>query len=420
MMGTNEFDDIWEVGDEEPVEENRYLSDPHQGLALVARLMEFKKQGDMSRIKKLDYMLDTRVIRIFSQVGLPGEVELYNQLQRISGRLFERKRMWMLNHKTVIGIGGKFSAGKSCFINSILQRTILPENQTPTTSIPTYIVAGQSDGIRAYTYSDNDVPLSEEEAQALTHAFYEKYRIGFTQFVSNLVINVEQFQYPHIAILDTPGYSKEDSGIKQSISDSAKAYAQLKSADFMIWLVDIENGTISGSDLDFLRSIAPENPVLVVFNKCDKKTAEDVGRVVEQTRAVLKTSGIPLYDVISYSSIDPQKYDPDKRIDSFFELAEHYNEQKESLERKISGIADSLSQELQRMEQQTKSRCSQIGAAIYRSNDPMDIKALTVVYSGLIKKIRDIKECSREFEEVYGEIGRLLAEIREEGKRYAG
>ena len=143
-------------------------------------------------------------------------------------------------------------------------------------------------------------------------------------------------------------------------------------------------------------------------------------RQVEQTRAVLKTSGIPLYDVISYSSIVPQEYDPDRRIGSFFELAENYDEQKENLERKISGIADSLSQELQRMEQQTKSRCSQIGAAIYRSNDPMDIKALTVVYSGLIKKIRDIKECGREFEEVYGEIGRLLGEIGEEGERYAG
>ena len=51
----------------------------------------------------------------------------------------------------------------------------------------------------------------------------------------------------NIALLDTPGYTKYDdeSDSKLVISDRQKAYEQLKASDYLIWLVDIENGGLT-------------------------------------------------------------------------------------------------------------------------------------------------------------------------------
>jgi hypothetical protein len=59
-----------------------------------------------------------------------------------------------------------------------------------------------------------------EAAQALTHAFFKEYQLGFSRFINNLVINVPNFSYENVAVLDTPGYSKADSGVKRNASDA--------------------------------------------------------------------------------------------------------------------------------------------------------------------------------------------------------
>ena len=93
----------------------------------------------------------------------------------------------LLNKKR---IGGKFSAGKSKFINSILntEERILPEDQNPTTSIPTYLMYGENEQILAYTSENLNVSLDKEALQALTHKFFEKYKIGFSSFINSLII----------------------------------------------------------------------------------------------------------------------------------------------------------------------------------------------------------------------------------------
>lgn len=113
--------------------------------------------------------------------------------------------------------------GKSKFINALLNNDILPEDQTPTTSIATYIVRGLNEDVRAYTYNDQDIPLDMQNfAQALTHAFYKKYGLGF---LSSSIIWLAMLQaslIQKVALLDTPGYSKSDSGMKRSVSDAER------------------------------------------------------------------------------------------------------------------------------------------------------------------------------------------------------
>jgi predicted GTPase len=45
----------------------------------------------------------------------------------------------------------------------------------------------------------------------------------------------------------------------------------LSDANFLIWLIDAENGEITKSDLDFIRSLKINTEILFVVNKADKK-----------------------------------------------------------------------------------------------------------------------------------------------------
>lgn len=51
--------------------------------------------------------------------------------------------------KVIVGVGGAFSAGKSSFLNSVLGRKILSVEIDPTTSIPTYLMYGDCQRIKA-------------------------------------------------------------------------------------------------------------------------------------------------------------------------------------------------------------------------------------------------------------------------------
>ncbi len=74
-----------------------------------------------------------------------------------------------------------FSAGKSKFINSIMRYNILPENQLPTTSIPTYITRG-NEKLSAYTFNNIEVQLDYEAINAISHIFYEEYSIFYEEY----------------------------------------------------------------------------------------------------------------------------------------------------------------------------------------------------------------------------------------------
>ena len=190
-----------------------------------------------------------------------------SRLKKLSDKLLAAKQIQALNNKTVVGLGGRFSSGKSSFINSCLKENaetvLLPENQNPTTSIPTYVVSGPRNGIQAYLQDGWIVPLQPSAMQAMTHDFYETYQIGFARFVRSLIVYTNAYPEEisqHVALLDTPGYNKADAETRDSISDARITAKQLKSVDYLIWLVHIDNGTVSAADLEFLRQLHPEHP----------------------------------------------------------------------------------------------------------------------------------------------------------------
>lgn len=118
-------------------EENKYLDDHEQGIALIKNML--KRQKKNYSLDYFDNIVNDLIFPILAELELYNELEIYQALTKISNQIREQKKIQILEGKKVLGVGGRFSAGKSKFINAITNSK-LPEGQRPTTSIATYIV----------------------------------------------------------------------------------------------------------------------------------------------------------------------------------------------------------------------------------------------------------------------------------------
>ncbi|MDY4544781.1 MAG: dynamin family protein [Bacilli bacterium] len=407
-MGLFDVDDYIE-------ERNSYLEDYSKGLELISKVLGRNKINKVEKINidKINTVLDRDLLRAFKNVQLTNEMEIYTKLTDLSDKISEQNKVKLLNDRTIIGIGGKFSSGKSKFINSLLDDDILPEKQNPTTSIPTYIISNENDTIKALTFNNMEIELDLEAMQALTHEFYEKYNIGFSSFIKNLIIQSKNMMYKNIAFLDTPGYTKYDLDSKKSISDEEKARLHLKASDYVIWLVDAENGEISQKDIEFLKSIAIETKVLVVFNKADKKTENDIYSIVKNSENTLNVHGIKYFGVTAYSALDGEEYLGNKKIEEFLNEAQNYKNSKENIEKQINDILSLLEKQINDIENKSIERRNKLGNIIFKSDEFIEIKTLTKMYSDSMDYLRDINKCKRNFKQIKSTIKSLLDEYFE-------
>ena len=57
---------------------------------------------------------------------------------------------------------------------------------------------------------------------------------------------------------------------------------QLSTADFVIWVMDVESGTLKESDIEFLQKLNLNKPILMVLSKAEKLNPEEVENVRQE------------------------------------------------------------------------------------------------------------------------------------------
>ena len=393
------FDDD-EIFDESMIEEeeNPYLTSSNKAMRLISQLLPKRHKTDAAEraARYLDDMLDRQIMSTLSELNLSNALDLSQQFMKLSDQIMEYQKIKLLAGKTIIGIGGQFSAGKSCFINSLLQtgdnEIQLPEDQTPTTSIPTYIVNGQSQEIFAYI-KNNRIKLDVNAMQAMTHRFYDEYQIGFSRFVSNLVIHTPTF--PKLlsnkaVILDTPGYSKADNATKESLSDEHIASKHLKAADFLIWLIDIDNGIIKDNDINFILGLEFKTPILIVFNKADKKLPSDCQRIVDDTAEYLQQSGLNIFGVTAYSSRNGEESFNAHYIEDFMKTVVNYSNQKQDVKKTLNQLINSIEKQFNDSINESRKQKFNLSDSIYKAEDILSIKSLVLLHNQKIKRINKL------------------------------
>lgn len=251
---------------------------------IQTELINIAKQGCPNSFSDILYRMNIELIQLRQFCEFPG-----------------------LAQKIVVGVGGKFSAGKSSFINTLIGKKQLITEIDPTTSIPTYLLRdeeslqGQANSIIALNIFDKKVSLSCDEFQSLTHDEKNKYGSQIGSLLISAFINDAEFPWQNLAILDTPGYTKPEKDSYSERTDESIARSQLNTAQFVIWLVSAEDGTIKEDDLQFLTTLNKDIPKLVLVNKADKKTPEDIEQIVSLIKKTLADRNIVALDVIPVS-----------------------------------------------------------------------------------------------------------------------
>lgn len=213
--------------------------------------------------------------------------------------------------KKVVAVGGRFSSGKSSFINRLLGgEKQLSADINPTTSVPTYLVKGSTNTIYAQNFLERVVMLTEEEFESLVHDQDNEFGSSISRLFTSVYIEKESFRWNSIAILDTPGYSKPDNE-DETVTDKNIAKQQLNSADYILWLISSEDGTITEDDLLFLTELWPHIPKLILLNKADKKSPEDIVDIIALVKETLQKRNIQFVDVLPVSSRRKSDYSPE-------------------------------------------------------------------------------------------------------------
>ena len=281
---------------------NPYLNNPLAGLQLCARLISKNNHREpwQDHLDRINHDL-LKLVEDNAQVAGAG---FYNRMQQLEDRLTEIASFPLLERCYTVAVGGAFSAGKSRFLNSVLGcPSLLPTDTTPTTSIPTFISQGSDDRITALNRYGKKTDIDEDAIAAICHAFNDRFGVTFSHLLQLISIERQSLNYASLAFLDTPGYSKADNiSHRSDNTDENIARQQLRTADYLIWLVDIQNGTIPKQDLEFIASLESHQPVLFIFSKVDKKPAAQVREVIASARKDLELAGLAYYDVIGYSA----------------------------------------------------------------------------------------------------------------------
>ena len=212
------------------------------------------------------------------------------------------KRKSWLDKKTTIAFVGEFSAGKTSIVNRILSQDNpnipkLPVSTKATTAIPTYIAGGNAvsysfisgDGQRKVIWEDTFKKVSKEILDQVK---------GVSSLIKYFVMTYQNKNLNGISILDTPGFSSNDS------EDRERTIDVINECDALFWVFDVNAGTINRSSISVIKEKL-NKPLYIVINKVDTKPESEIRKVEQLIKTTLAESGLQVEQFIRFSSKSP-------------------------------------------------------------------------------------------------------------------
>lgn len=245
--------------------------------------------------------------------------KLFKNFDELLEKIEDAINFPLFYHKNIIALCGQFSSGKTSMINSFLKDNILPTSIEPTTAINTFVVYEKDNDLYIRNCFSGQTKVDKEFYDFVTHTFTKEYDKDVHSMVKYVSLHTQKLKYENIALLDTPGYTGQ--GQDATEDDSNIAMKGIAQADNIIWVVSMENGTIRLNDLDFLeKEELNGKDILIVFNKADVQSEEDIDKIVEESKSLLDSRGIDYKDIVVYSSKYPEDYkEGESKLFNFFE-----------------------------------------------------------------------------------------------------
>ncbi len=286
-----------------------------QVLNLVSKIVSPFREDTQSPLAKaidnLDVFVKDELMKVLNSASPDNSSELVDAFQLSLERFEEFTLFPAFESKQLIGVGGAFSSGKSKLLNTIIGEKLLPVQIDPSTVVPTYIIHSADDEVGIINIFNVRKQMSIDDFKSISYELTNEHHIEIRHLIKRAFISSSKMAFEHLSLLDTPGYSKADSQSYSGRTDEAVAMEQLRTADHLIWVMDIENGTPKKTDIDFLQKLSITKPILMVLSKAEKLCPEEVENVRQEVVENLDSIGIAADAVIPFSAVDDSPYPTD-------------------------------------------------------------------------------------------------------------
>ena len=411
-----DLDDLFE--DISIPDSNMYIADENKAVELISELIKNKTNSSVYFQKRIENQIN-RLFSFFSEVSIENEMILYERFMDLCSRLSERQKIQKIQDKVVISFGGKVSAGKSKFINTISGiGEKLPVDQKTTTAIPTYIIKASKDLIHANSVYGYSSEISSAALNAMAHEFDNVYGIGFPAFVDSIIIESSNYELSgEIALLDTPGYTKYDekSDSKMVISDRQKAYDQLSVSDYLIWLIDIDSGAITEDDIQFIESLRIKTPILIVFTKADLKSDNEINQIIEVARETISKTTIDCFGITAYSA-NLQKEYGNNEIKKFLNYTVSGNVRNSDIIGEFKHVEKDMREAIIKAANQSKNTAKGLFSYISKSDKIMEIRSLATLWGKANQDGYKLDKLLKSYDNAIDEINKDIRKYFKEGE----
>ncbi|GAA9946301.1 hypothetical protein VN0902_13080 [Helicobacter pylori] len=204
-----------------------------------------------------------------------------------------------LFQKSMVAVGGGFSAGKSSFLNHLLGLNLkLPEAINPTTAIPTYCLKGEREVLMGRSQNGG---VMELPYLTFDHKFLDSLGFNLKEIMPSMLLSAPSVPFEFLCFIDTPGYNPSNQGYTGGDRQASEEY--LANAKYILWVIDCQHGTIQSDDLDYLQELYEEgNQVFIVLSRADSRTKKQLEEIAVQTKETLEDNGIEFLGIGVYSS----------------------------------------------------------------------------------------------------------------------
>ena len=287
---------------------NKY-EDPQMALNLIAHICTAANSLNISAcFEKHDKLIDKLKDEIIDKNYTLQNKSFINDLLFCEWNL-EDELVNTLSSSLKIAVAGGFSAGKSSLLNSLTKiGNLLPTGVEPVSVVNTYLNCRANTPliIKGKNLKDEIVLLNDEVLACIQHSSKSKTYVA--PVLKRIIIDTPAEAYLNkITFVDTPGYNNS---LNTSDSDRKTAEDAMRDCDAIFWCIDIESGTITKKDLDMIKPYK-EKPIVIFYTKMDKKSDNDVKRIVEDTeKTCLREFGrenMPI-TIMAVSCVNKKKY----------------------------------------------------------------------------------------------------------------
>ncbi len=265
---------------------------------LIARILNAKIENE--GLEEYQSVLDNEFLEFASGVDSLKEKEIaLLTLQEIKKELQLVAGYPSLFQKSMVAVGGGFSAGKSTFLNNLLGLKLkLPEDTLPTTAIPTYCLKGKKEVIMGFSQNGGMVELPH---LTFDHQFLESLGFNLKEIMPLMLLSAPSVPFEFLCFIDTPGFNSSNQGYTEGDKQASKE--SLKHAEHILWLISCERGSIEKSDLDYLQELYEEGKqVFIVLSMADLRTKRQLEEIAVQIKETLENNGIEFLGIGAYSA----------------------------------------------------------------------------------------------------------------------